>query len=118
MQAGTSLATWASPIAPARMKVSLPASAFLSCAMWRTRRSAEKGAPDVIMLDHFSRDMLREAVRRVGASPFGRPVLEASGGVTLETVRSIAETGVHYISVGTLTHSAPALDLSLTLHEL
>jgi nicotinate-nucleotide pyrophosphorylase (carboxylating) len=65
--------------------------------------------PDVIMLDNFSTDDLREAVRRCG----GRVVLEASGGVTLETVRAIAETGVDVISVGALTHSAPALDIGL-----
>ena len=48
----------------------------------------------------------------------GRAELEASGGVTLETVRAIAETGVDYISVGALTHSAPALDVSLILEPL
>ena len=69
--------------------------------------------PDVIMLDNFSLDDLREAVRRAAASPHGRPVLEASGGVTLETVRAIAETGVDVISVGALTHSAPSLDIGL-----
>jgi len=52
---------------------------------------------------------MREAVRRVA----GRAKLEASGGVTLERVRAIAETGVDAISVGALTHSAPALDISL-----
>jgi nicotinate-nucleotide pyrophosphorylase (carboxylating) len=69
--------------------------------------------PDVIMLDNFTLPMLREAVDRAKASSFGRPVLEASGGVTLETVRGIAETGVDVISVGALTHSAPALDVGL-----
>ncbi|HVG93041.1 MAG TPA: nicotinate-nucleotide diphosphorylase (carboxylating), partial [Planctomycetota bacterium] len=52
---------------------------------------------------------LREAVARVA----GHALLEASGGVSLETVRAIAETGVDRISVGALTHSAPALDLSI-----
>ncbi|MCS6622870.1 carboxylating nicotinate-nucleotide diphosphorylase [Roseibacterium beibuensis] len=69
--------------------------------------------PDVVMLDNFSLEMLREAVTRAKASSFGRPVLEASGGVTLETVRAIAETGVDVISVGALTHSAPSLDIGL-----
>ncbi len=69
--------------------------------------------PDVVMLDNFSLEMLREAVGRVKGSSFGRPVLEASGGVTLETVRAIAETGVDVISVGALTHSAPSLDIGL-----
>ena len=65
--------------------------------------------PDVIMLDNFSLDDMREAVRRAA----GRVTLEASGGVSLETVRAIAETGVDVISVGALTHSAPALDIGL-----
>jgi nicotinate-nucleotide pyrophosphorylase (carboxylating) len=65
--------------------------------------------PDVIMLDNFSVEDLREAVGRAG----GRVVLEASGGVTLETVRAIAETGVDVISVGALTHSVGVLDIGL-----
>ena len=48
----------------------------------------------------------------------GRAELEASGGITLDTVREVAETGVDYISVGALTHSAPALDVSLLLEPL
>ena len=67
------------------------------------------GAPDVIMLDNFSLDDLREAVRRAA----GRVRLEASGGVNLQTVRAIAETGVDVISVGALTHSAAVLDIGL-----
>jgi nicotinate-nucleotide pyrophosphorylase (carboxylating) len=66
-------------------------------------------APDVIMLDNFSVADLREAVRRVG----GRVRLEASGGVSLESVRAIAQAGVDVISVGALTHSAPVLDVAL-----
>jgi nicotinate-nucleotide pyrophosphorylase (carboxylating) len=65
--------------------------------------------PDVILLDNFSLEDMREAVRRTQ----GGAVLEASGGVSLETVRAIAETGVDVISVGALTHSAPSLDLGL-----
>jgi nicotinate-nucleotide pyrophosphorylase (carboxylating) len=65
--------------------------------------------PDVIMLDNFSLPDLKEAVRRVS----GRVTLEASGGVNLQTVRAIAETGVDVISVGALTHSAPTLDVGL-----
>ncbi|MFC7378710.1 carboxylating nicotinate-nucleotide diphosphorylase [Brevundimonas sp. GCM10030266] len=65
--------------------------------------------PDVIMLDNFSLDDLRTAVSRVA----GRVTLEASGGVNLETVRAIAETGVDVISVGALTHSAASLDIGL-----
>ncbi|HEX6860525.1 MAG TPA: carboxylating nicotinate-nucleotide diphosphorylase [Caulobacteraceae bacterium] len=67
------------------------------------------GGPDVIMLDNFGLEDLRTAVHEVA----GRAILEASGGVTLETVRAIAETGVNVISVGALTHSAPALDIGL-----
>ncbi len=65
--------------------------------------------PAVIMLDNFSLDDLKTAVVRTG----GKVRLEASGGVTLETVRAIAETGVDAISVGALTHSAPVLDIGL-----
>jgi nicotinate-nucleotide pyrophosphorylase (carboxylating) len=64
-----------------------------------------------ILLDNMAPDELRRAVELAG----GRAELEASGGVTLENVRAIAETGVDYVSVGALTHSAPALDLSLVL---
>lgn len=70
------------------------------------------GRPDVIMLDNFTLPMLREAVARVKDRP-ARPVLEASGGVSLDTVRGVAETGVDVISVGALTHSAPSLDIGL-----
>lgn len=69
------------------------------------------GGADVIMLDNFSLEELRLGVRAVA----GRAVVEASGGVSLETVRAIAETGVDVISVGALTHSAPALDLGLDI---
>lgn len=64
-----------------------------------------------IMLDNITLDQLRIAVDRIG----GRYQTEASGGVRLETVRAIAETGVDFISVGALTHSAPARDISMEL---
>jgi len=67
-----------------------------------------------ILLDNMGVAELREAVARVG----GRAELEASGGATLETLREIAETGVDFISVGALTHSAPALDLSLLIEPI
>lgn len=66
-----------------------------------------------IMLDNMPTPLLREAVRRTHALGENRPELEASGNVTLETVREVAETGVDLISIGALTHSAPAADLSL-----
>ncbi len=66
---------------------------------------------DGVLLDNMSVDEMREAVERIGDRAF----TECSGNVTLETVRAKAETGVDLISVGALTHSAPALDLSLNL---
>jgi len=66
---------------------------------------------DAILLDNMSLDELRRAVALVA----GRCLTEASGGVTLDTVRPIAETGVDLISVGALTHSAPAADISMEL---
>ncbi|MEM0987043.1 MAG: carboxylating nicotinate-nucleotide diphosphorylase [Pseudomonadota bacterium] len=65
--------------------------------------------PHAILLDNMSPDQLREAVGMVD----GACLTEASGGVTLETVRAISETGVDYVSVGALTHSAPNLDVGM-----
>ena len=67
--------------------------------------------PDRILLDNFGIDDLVAAVRRI-RSVESPPVIEASGGISLATVRAVAEAGVDWISVGALTHSAPALDLS------
>jgi nicotinate-nucleotide pyrophosphorylase (carboxylating) len=77
-------------------------------------KAAEAGA-DLILLDNMSLDQLAAAVRwrKQKWLLFGGVQLEASGGVTLDTVRAIAETGVDRISVGALTHSAPALDIAL-----
>lgn len=68
-----------------------------------------EAGPDTIMLDNFSLDDLAEGVRRI----HGRAIVEASGGITLSTIRAVAETGVDVISVGALTHSVAALDLGL-----
>jgi nicotinate-nucleotide pyrophosphorylase (carboxylating) len=80
----------------------------------RSREEIEQalaaGAPR-LLLDNMDDAQLRAAVAQVG----GRAQLEASGGVTLQTLRARAETGVEWISMGALTHSAPALDLSLIL---
>ena len=65
----------------------------------------------IIMLDNMSLDDMRRAVETVN----GRAVIEASGGINLETVRAVAETGVDLISIGSLTHSVKALDISLDL---
>lgn len=73
--------------------------------------AALEAEPNWILLDNMDAGEMAEAVRRVA----GRAKLEASGGVNLSTVRAIAETGVDAISVGALTHSARALDISLDL---
>jgi len=65
--------------------------------------------PDFILLDNMSVAQMADAVARVG----GAVPLEASGGITLENVRAIAETGVDRISIGALTHSVTALDISM-----
>jgi nicotinate-nucleotide pyrophosphorylase (carboxylating) len=67
-----------------------------------------------LLLDNRTPDELRALVAKLR----GRAVLEASGGVTLESVRAIAETGVDYVSVGALTHSAPAADLALEIRRV
>ncbi|MBF6600558.1 MAG: carboxylating nicotinate-nucleotide diphosphorylase [Dehalococcoidia bacterium] len=72
-------------------------------------KEALLGGADVILLDNMSIADIRRSVAIIG----GRAIVEASGGVTLDNVREIAEAGVDYISVGRLTHSAPALDISL-----
>ena len=66
---------------------------------------------DIVLLDNMDPETMRAAVERAA----GRCLLEASGGITLETVREVAETGVDLISVGWITHSAPALDVALDL---
>jgi nicotinate-nucleotide pyrophosphorylase (carboxylating) len=71
-------------------------------------QAADAGA-DIILLDNMSPAQLREAVTKIG----GRSKTEASGGVRLDTIRAIAESGVDFISVGALTHSAPAVDIGL-----
>jgi len=73
----------------------------------------EVGVPR-LLLDNMPPDQLRRAVELVD----GRAKLEASGGITLDNVRAVAETGVDFISIGALTHSAPALDVSLLLEPL
>src|SRR5574337_155083 len=74
-------------------------------------REALDAKADIIMPDNMSLSMMREAVGLIN----GRAPVEASGNVTLETVRGIAETGVDFISSGSLTHSAPAADISMKI---
>lgn len=77
-------------------------------------RQALEGGADVIMLDNMSPAQSAEAVAMIA----GRATVEASGGITLDTVRPVAEAGVDLISVGALTHSAPALDISLEMQGI
>ena len=73
--------------------------------------AAVRAGADAILLDNMAADMVRQAVGLFG----GRVFLEASGGITLENAEEYALTGVHAISIGALTHSAPALDISFEL---
>ena len=73
----------------------------------------EAGA-DLVLLDNMSTETMTEAV----ALTAGRARLEASGGLTLEGARAVAETGVDFLAVGALTHSAPVLDIALDLRPL
>ena len=81
----------------------------IECDHLEQVRAAVDAGADAVLLDNMSLEMMRNAV----AIAAGRVLTEASGGVRLETVRAIAETGVDRISVGALTHSAPALNLAL-----
>jgi nicotinate-nucleotide pyrophosphorylase (carboxylating) len=90
-------------LAPAGTKVEV------ECDRMEQVRAALDASADIIMLDNMSPAQMAECVALVN----DRAITEASGGVTLETVRAIAETGVDWISVGALTHSAPSLDLAL-----
>jgi nicotinate-nucleotide pyrophosphorylase (carboxylating) len=74
--------------------------------------AVEAGA-DIIMLDNMNTEEMRTTTRLIK----GRALIEASGGITLENVRSVAETGVDFISIGALTHSVKALDINLTIEK-
>lgn len=95
--------TAARALLPAGAKVEVETDRFAQV------EAAVAAGADVIMLDNMSPDEMRRCVAHIA----GRATVEASGGVNLATVRAIAETGVDWISVGALTHSAPALDLGL-----
>ena len=84
----------------------------VECASLAEVEEALAAGAGRILLDNMDPGALRRAVELVD----GRAELEASGGVTLDNVRAVAESGVEWISVGALTHSAPALDVSLMLH--
>ncbi|MBI5285141.1 MAG: carboxylating nicotinate-nucleotide diphosphorylase [Chloroflexi bacterium] len=74
-------------------------------------KEALEGKADVILLDNMGVDEIRSCVQLVA----GRALVEASGGITLENVRAVADTGVDFISIGRLTHSAPSVDISLEI---
>ncbi|MDB4952061.1 MAG: Nicotinate-nucleotide pyrophosphorylase [Gemmatimonadetes bacterium] len=78
---------------------------------------ALRAGVDRIMFDNMPLPLLAQAVERVRAAGDARPETEASGSVTLATIRDVAASGVDFVSVGALTHSAPALDLSLRLRQ-
>ena len=95
----------------ARAKESAPHTmrVEVECKTLNEVADAVKSGADIILLDNMELDTLREAVQIIGS----KAITEASGGVNLSTVAAIAQTGVDFISVGALTHSAPALDISL-----
>jgi nicotinate-nucleotide pyrophosphorylase (carboxylating) len=97
--------------AVARLRAATDLPVEVECDTLEQVEEALVAGVDAILLDNMSPAELREAVALVG----GRARLEASGGVTLETARAIADTGVDEISVGALTHSARSLDVSLEL---
>jgi nicotinate-nucleotide pyrophosphorylase (carboxylating) len=76
--------------------------------------AADAGA-DIVMLDNMSPDKVREAVAEIRKLEKDRPIVEVSGGASLETLEELAKAGPDWISVGMITHSAPALDISLEL---
>ena len=102
-------ASIAEAIADVRSASDLPVE--VECDTLTQVAEALAAGADAILLDNMTLDELREAVELAG----GRARLEASGGITLENVRAVAETGVDEISVGALTHSARSLDVSLEL---
>lgn len=83
----------------------------VECRTLAEVEEALRAGVDAILLDNMTPEQLRSAVQRIG----GRAISEASGGISLETVRAVAESGVDLISVGALTHSAPAIDLHMVL---
>jgi nicotinate-nucleotide pyrophosphorylase (carboxylating) len=97
--------------AVARVRATVPHSLRVEVEVDRLDQIEEvlAGGADIILLDNMPPATLAEAVRLVA----GRAITEASGGITLESIRACAEAGVDLISVGALTHSAPALDIGL-----
>jgi nicotinate-nucleotide pyrophosphorylase (carboxylating) len=101
----------ASAVAGARRRAPHTSRIEVEVANLDELTQALEARADIIMLDNFSLPDLAEAVRRAR----GKAILEASGGITLQTLAAVAATGVDVISVGALTHSAPAADIALDL---
>lgn len=95
----------------ARARVSALLRIEVECTTLAEVQEAVEAQADIILLDNMSTMQMREAVQLVN----GRALLEASGNMNLDRVREVAETGVDFISVGALTHSAPAADLSMAI---
>jgi nicotinate-nucleotide pyrophosphorylase (carboxylating) len=97
--------------AVARARVGTPTLTKIEveCDTLEQVREALAAGADCLLLDNMTLEQLREAVKLTG----GRVPLEASGGVRLDTIRGIAETGVDFVSVGRITQSAPAVDIGL-----
>ena len=99
-------------------RVQTPPGTFIGVEVTRLEelRAALPETPDLILLDNMSVDEIRQCVALVREiESQKRPLLEVSGGVSLDNVRRLAETGIDRISIGALTHSAPALDIALEL---
>ncbi|RMH34618.1 MAG: carboxylating nicotinate-nucleotide diphosphorylase [Nitrospirae bacterium] len=94
--------------APHGLRISIEAESL------RQVREALQGGADIILLDNMTPAMVQEAVALVG----GRALIEVSGGVTVENVRQFAEAGADFISIGMLTHSAPAVNISMSIEPL
>jgi nicotinate-nucleotide pyrophosphorylase (carboxylating) len=92
-----------------RAKAVAPGNVEVECDTLDQVGEAVLAGADIILLDNMSPDLLRQAVRLID----GKTKTEASGGVTLETIRAIAESGVDFVSVGRLTQSAAAMDIGL-----
>jgi nicotinate-nucleotide pyrophosphorylase (carboxylating) len=101
----------ATAVERARQSVGHAVKIEVECDALDQVHEAVEARADIILLDNMEPEMLREAVNIVA----GRALCEASGGITLETIRAKAETGVDLISVGALTHGARALDLGLDI---
>jgi nicotinate-nucleotide pyrophosphorylase (carboxylating) len=95
----------------ARQRASALLRIEVECTTLSEVQEAIGASADIILLDNMSTPLMREAVQFVG----GRALLEASGNMSLDRVREVADTGVDFISVGALTHSVSAVDLSMAV---